>query len=130
MPDTLLNKRLLSLDMGELVAGAAMRGEFEERLKSVRDAVIQASGKVILFIDELHTVVGAGASAGGLDAPSLLKTALAQGTLQVIGADTLDEYRKHIEVDKALERRFHPVLVREPSIDDTIAILKGVAAAL
>ncbi len=127
VPDTLLNKRLLSLDMGELVAGAAMRGEFEERLKSVRDAVIQASGKVILFIDELHTVVGAGASAGGLDAPSLLKTALAQGTLQVIGADTLDEYRKYIEVDKALERRFHPVLVREPSIDDTIAILKGVA---
>jgi ATP-dependent Clp protease ATP-binding subunit ClpC len=127
VPDTLLNKRLLVLDMGELVAGAAMRGEFEERLKSVRDEVIQASGKVILFIDELHTVVGAGAAAGGLDAPSLLKTALAQGTLQVIGADTLDEYRKYIEADKALERRFHPVLVREPSIEDTIAILQGVA---
>ena len=127
VPDTLLNKRLLILDMGELVAGAAMRGEFEERLKSVRDAVIQASGKVILFIDELHTVVGAGASAGGLDAPSLLKTALAQGTLQVIGADSLDDYRKYIEIDKALERRFHPVLVREPSIEDTIAILQGVA---
>ena len=127
VPDTLLNKRLLSLDMGELVAGAAMRGEFEERLKSVRDEVIQASGKVILFIDELHTVVGAGASAGGLDAPSLLKTALAQGTLQVIGADSLDDYRKYIEADKALERRFHPVLVREPSIEDTIAILQGVA---
>lgn len=127
VPDTLLNKRLLALDMGELVAGAAMRGEFEERLKSVRDAVIQASGKVILFIDELHTVVGAGASAGGLDAPSLLKTALAQGTLQVIGADTLDEYRKYIETDKALERRFHPILVKEPSIEDTIAILRGIA---
>lgn len=127
VPDTQLNKRLLALDMGELVAGAAMRGEFEERLKSVRDAVIQASGKVILFIDELHSVVGAGASAGGLDAPSLLKTALAQGTLQVIGADTLDEYRKYIEADKALERRFHPILVREPNIDDTISILKGIA---
>ncbi|MFT6985826.1 MAG: ATP-dependent Clp protease ATP-binding subunit ClpC [Psychromonas sp.] len=126
VPETLLNKRVLSLDMGELVAGAAMRGEFEERLKSVRDAVIQASGKVILFIDELHSVVGAGASAGGLDAPSLLKTALAQGTLQVIGADTLDEYRKYIEADKALERRFHPILVREPNIEDTIAILKGI----
>ncbi|MCW8995258.1 MAG: ATP-dependent Clp protease ATP-binding subunit, partial [Psychromonas sp.] len=127
VPDTQLNKRLLALDMGELVAGAAMRGEFEERLKSVRDAVIQASGNVILFIDELHTVVGAGASAGGLDAPSLLKTALAQGTLQVIGADTLDEYRKYVEVDKALERRFHPILVREPSIEDTIRILQGIA---
>ncbi len=127
VPDTQLNKRLLALDMGELVAGAAMRGEFEERLKSVRDAVIQASGKVILFIDELHTVVGAGAGAGGLDAPSLLKTALAQGTLQVIGADSLDEYRKYIEVDKALERRFHPILVREPSIENTIAILQGIA---
>ncbi len=128
VPDTLLNKRLLALDMGELIAGASMRGEFEERLKSVRDAVIQERGQVILFIDELHTVVGAGAGAGGLDAPSLLKTALAQGTLQVIGADTLDEYRKHVEADKALERRFHPILVREPSVEDTITILKGIAA--
>jgi len=127
VPDTLINKRLLALDMGEIIAGAKMRGEFEERLKSVRDAVIQASGKVILFIDELHSVVGAGAGAGGLDAPSLLKTALAQGTLQVIGADTLDDYRKYVEADKALERRFHPVLVREPNIEDTIKILKGVA---
>ncbi|WP_019613865.1 ATP-dependent Clp protease ATP-binding subunit [Psychromonas ossibalaenae] len=127
VPDTQLNKRLLALDMGELVAGAAMRGEFEERLKSVRDAVIQAGGKVILFIDELHTVVGAGAGSGGLDAPSLLKAALAQGSLQVIGADTLDEYRKYVEVDKALERRFHPVLVREPSIENTVEILKGIA---
>lgn len=127
VPDTLLNKRILSLDMGEIVAGASMRGEFEERLKSVRDAVIQARGQVILFIDELHTVVGAGAGAGGIDAPSLLKAALAQGTLQVIGADTLDEYRRYVEADKALERRFHPILVREPSVDDTIRILQGLA---
>ena len=127
VPDTLLNKRILSLDMGEIVAGASMRGEFEERLKSVRDAVIQARGQVILFIDELHTVVGAGAGAGGIDAPSLLKAALAQGTLQVIGADTLDEYRKYVEADKALERRFHPVLVREPSVEETIRILEGIA---
>ncbi len=127
VPDTLLNKRLLSLDMGEIVAGAKMRGEFEERLKSVRDEVIKAKGRVILFIDELHTVVGAGAGAGGMDAPSLLKTALAQGTLQVIGADTLDEYHRFVESDKALERRFHPILVREPSVEDTIRILIGVA---
>ncbi len=127
VPDTLLNKRILSLDMGEIVAGAKMRGEFEERLKSVRDAVVRAKGQVILFIDELHTVVGAGAGAGGLDAPSLLKTALAQGSLQVIGADTLDEYRKYVEADKALERRFHPVLVREPGIEDAIRIMEGIA---
>jgi len=128
VPDTLLNKRLLSLDMGEIVAGASMRGEFEERLKSVRDAVIQAHGQVILFIDELHTVVGAGAGAGGIDAPSLLKAALAQGTLQVIGADTLDEYRKYVEVDKALERRFHPILVKEPNVEETVLILQGIAS--
>ncbi len=127
VPDTLLNKRLLLLDMGEIIAGAKMRGEFEERLKSVRDAVIEARGQVILFIDELHTVVGAGAGGGGIDAPSLLKTALAQGSLQVIGADTLDEYRRFVEADKALERRFHPVLVREPSIEESIAILQGIA---
>ncbi len=126
IPDTLLNKRLISLDMGEIIAGAKMRGEFEERLKSVRDAVIESEGQVILFIDELHTVVGAGAGAGGVDAPSLLKTALAQGTLQVIGADTLDEYHRFVEQDKALERRFHPILVREPSVADTIAILQGI----
>ncbi len=127
VPDTLLHKRLLSLDMGEVVAGAKMRGEFEERLKSVRDAVIEAKGKVILFIDELHAVVGAGAGAGGMDAPSMLKTALAQGTLQVIGADTLDEYHRFVETDKALERRFHPILVREPSAEETIRILEGIA---
>lgn len=127
VPDTLLNKRLLSLEMGEIIAGAKMRGEFEERLKSVRDAVIKAKGKVILFIDELHTVAGVGAGAGGLDAPSMLKTALAQGSLQVIGADTLDEYRKYVEADKALERRFHPILVREPSVEETIRIMQGIA---
>jgi ATP-dependent Clp protease ATP-binding subunit ClpC len=127
VPDTLLNKRVLALEMGEIVAGAKMRGEFEERLKGVRDAVIKAKGKVILFIDELHTVVGAGAGGGGLDAPSLLKPALAQGSLQVIGADTLDEYRRYIEADKALERRFHPILVREPSIEDSLRIMKGIA---
>ena len=127
VPDTLLHKRLLALDMGEIVAGAKMRGEFEERLKAVRDAVVDAKGAVILFLDELHTLVGAGAGAGGMDAPSLLKTALAQGTLQVIGADTLDEYHRFVENDKALERRFHPILVREPSAGDTIRILGGLA---
>ncbi len=125
VPDTLLNKRLLALDMGDLIAGAKMRGEFEERLKSVRDAVIAAKGSVILFIDELHTVVGAGGGAGS--APSLLKTALAQGSLQVIGADTLDEYHRFVESDKALERRFHPILVREPSATETLQILQGLA---
>ncbi len=127
VPETLLNKRVLALEMGEIVAGAKMRGEFEERLKSVRDAVIEARGQIILFIDELHTVVGAGAGAGGLDAPSLLKPALARGTLQVIGADTLDEYRQHVEADKALERRFQPILVREPSVDESIQMLRGLA---
>lgn len=126
VPDTLLNKRLLSLDMAGIVAGANMRGEFEERLKSVRDAVIKAKGQVILFIDEMHSVVGAGAGTGGLDAPTMLKTALAQGSLQVIGADTLQEYRTYVEADKALERRFHPILVREPSVEQTIAILEGI----
>ncbi|MFC1747747.1 ATP-dependent Clp protease ATP-binding subunit [Pseudomonadota bacterium] len=127
VPDTLLNKRILSLEMGELIAGAKMRGEFEERLKSVRDAVINAHGKVILFLDELHTVVGAGAGAGGIDAPSLIKPALAQGSLQVIGADTIDEYHAYVETDKALERRFHPILVREPSVEDSIQIMQGIA---
>lgn len=127
VPDTLLNKRVLVLEMGEIVAGAKMRGEFEERLKSVRDAAIKAKGKVILFIDELHTVVGAGAGGGGLDAPSLLKPALAQGSLQVIGADTLDEYRRFVEADKALERRFHPILVREPGIEESLRIMEGIA---
>jgi ATP-dependent Clp protease ATP-binding subunit ClpC len=126
VPDTLLNKRILLLDISEIVAGAKMRGEFEERLKGVRDAVIKAEGQVILFIDELHTVVGAGAGGGGLDATSMLKTALAQGSLQVIGADTLDEYHRFVEADKALERRFHPILVREPGVEETVRILQGI----
>lgn len=128
VPDTLLNKRILSLDMSEIVAGAKMRGEFEERLKGVRDAVIKAKGQIILFIDELHTVVGTGVGGGGLDATSMLKTALAQGSLQVIGADTLDEYHRFVEADKALERRFHPILVREPSVEETIRILEGISS--
>jgi ATP-dependent Clp protease ATP-binding subunit ClpC len=127
VPDTLLNKRILALQMGELIAGAKMRGEFEERLKSVRDAVINAKGKIILFLDELHSVVGLGAGAGGVDAPSLMKPALAQGELQVIGADTIDEYHRYVEPDKALERRFHPILVREPSVDASIRIMQGIA---
>jgi ATP-dependent Clp protease ATP-binding subunit ClpC len=127
VPDTLLDKRLLSLDMGEIMAGAKMRGELEERVKSVRDKVIEAKGQIILFIDELHTIIGAGAGSGGIDTPSMLKAALAQGTLQVIGADTLDEYHRFVETDKALERRFHPILVREPSVEDTIRILEGIA---
>lgn len=127
VPDTLRDKKLLSLDMAEIIAGANMRGEFEARLKGVRDAVIEAKGQIILFIDELHTVVGAGAGAGGLDAPALLKSALASGKLQVIAADTLTEYHQYVESDKALERRFQPVLVEEPSIGDTIAILRGLA---
>ena len=128
VPDTLLNKRILLLDISEIVAGAKMRGEFEERLKGVRDAVIKAEGQVILFIDELHTVVGAGAGGGGggLDATSMLKTALAQGSLQVIGADTLDEYHRFVEADKALERRFHPILVREPSVEETVRVLQSI----
>ncbi len=127
VPDWLLDRQVLALDMGEIVAGAKMRGEFEERLKSVRDAVIDAKGRAILFIDELPTVVAAGAGGGGLDAPSMLKPALARGSLQVIGADTLDEYREHVEADKALERRFQPILVREPAVDETVAILEGLA---
>ncbi|MCW8964259.1 MAG: ATP-dependent Clp protease ATP-binding subunit, partial [Gammaproteobacteria bacterium] len=128
VPDTLLNKRILSLEMGELIAGASMRGEFEDRLKAVRDAVINAHGQVILFLDELHTVVGLGSGAGGIDAPSLMKPALAQGDLQVIGADTIDEYHRHVETDKALERRFHPIMVREPSVTDSISIMQGIAS--
>jgi ATP-dependent Clp protease ATP-binding subunit ClpC len=127
VPDTLLNKRILSLEMGELIAGANMRGEFEERLKSVRDAVINARGQVILFLDELHSVVGLGSGAGGVDAPSLMKPALARGDLQVIGADTTDEYHRVVETDKALERRFHPIMVHEPSLDESMRIMQGIA---
>ncbi len=125
VPETLKNRTLLSLDLGALVAGAKFRGEFEERLKGVMDEVKKAAGHIILFIDELHTVVGAGAAEGAMDASNMLKPALARGELQCIGATTLDEYRKNIEKDAALERRFQTIFVGEPSVEDTISILKG-----
>jgi ATP-dependent Clp protease ATP-binding subunit ClpB len=123
--ETLKNRRLVSLDMGSLIAGAKYRGEFEDRLKAVLKEVEAAQGEVILFIDELHTLVGAGAAEGSMDASNMLKPALARGTLRCVGATTLNEYRKYIEKDAALERRFQPVLVKEPSVEDTIAILRG-----
>jgi len=123
--ETLKNRRLVALDMGALIAGAKYRGEFEDRLKAVLKEVENAKGDVILFIDELHTLVGAGASEGAMDASNMLKPALARGTLRCVGATTLNEYRKYIEKDAALERRFQPVMVREPSVEDTISILRG-----
>jgi len=123
--ESLKNRRLVALDMGALIAGAKYRGEFEDRLKAVLKEVERAEGQVILFIDELHTLVGAGASEGSLDASNMLKPALAKGTLRCIGATTLNEYRKYIEKDAALERRFQPVMVLEPTVDDTISILRG-----
>ena len=125
VPDNLQDKRILALDMGALVAGSKFRGEFEERLKAVMDEVKQSEGEVILFIDELHTVMGAGGAEGAIDASNLMKPALARGELHAIGATTLDEYRKHVEKDPAMERRFAPVYVEEPTVEDTIAILKG-----
>ncbi len=125
VPDSLKNKRIIALDMGALVAGSKFRGEFEERLKAVMDEVRQAQGEIILFIDEIHTVVGAGAAEGAIDASNMLKPALARGELQCIGATTLDEYREHIEKDKALERRLQPVFLSEPSIEATVEMLRG-----
>ena len=125
VPDGLKDRKLLSLDMGSLIAGAKYRGDFEERLKGVLDEVKQANGQIILFIDEMHTLVGAGKGEGAMDASNLLKPALARGELHAIGATTLDEYRKHVEKDAALERRFQPVFVGEPTVPDTISILRG-----
>jgi ATP-dependent Clp protease ATP-binding subunit ClpB len=125
VPEGLKDKRVVALDMGALIAGAKYRGEFEERLKAVLKEIIDSQGMVVLFIDELHTVVGAGAAEGAMDASNMLKPMLARGELHAIGATTLDEYRKHIEKDAALERRFQPVLVEEPTVEDTISILRG-----
>ncbi len=126
VPESLQNKRLLSLDMGALIAGAKYRGEFEERLKAVLNEVTSAAGEIILFIDEMHTLVGAGKGDGAMDAANLIKPALARGELHCIGATTLDEYRKHVEKDAALARRFQPLMVEEPTVEDTISILRGI----
>jgi len=126
VPDSLKGKRLISMDLGGMIAGAKYRGEFEDRLKAFLKEVTDSQGEIILFIDELHTIVGAGASEGAVDASNLLKPQLARGELHTIGATTLDEYRKHIEKDAALERRFQPVMIGEPSVEDTIAILRGI----
>ena len=125
VPDTLANKRVLLLEMSEVVSGSRFRGEFEERLKTIKEEVLAAHGSVILFIDELHTVVGAGNVEGGLDASNMLKSALARGQLRCIGATTLEDYKKHIEKDKALERRFQSIMIKEPSVQETVRILKG-----
>ena len=126
VPESLHNKRLLALDMGALIAGAKYRGEFEERLKAILSEVTAAAGEIVLFIDEMHTLVGAGKSEGAMDASNLLKPALARGELHCVGATTLDEYRKHVEKDAALARRFQPVMVSEPTVEDTVSILRGI----
>ena len=128
VPESLRDRQLLQLDLAALVAGAKFRGEFEERLKAVLEEVSAAEGKITLFIDEIHTLIGAGAAEGAQDAANMLKPALARGELRCIGATTLDEYRKHVEKDKALERRFQPVVIEEPSVDDTVAILRGISS--
>ena len=125
VPEGLKDKQIFSLDMGALVAGAKYRGEFEERLKAVLEEVRKSDGKIILFVDELHLIVGAGKTDGAMDAGNMLKPMLARGELHCIGATTLDEYRQYIEKDKALERRFQPVMVDEPTVEDTISILRG-----
>ena len=125
VPESLKNKRLIAMDLGAMIAGAKFRGEFEDRLKAFIKEITESQGEIVLFIDELHTIVGAGAAEGAVDAGNLLKPALARGELRTIGATTLDEYRKHIEKDAALERRFQPVMVNEPSVVDTVAILRG-----
>src|SRR6202044_3595025 len=125
VPEILKNKRVVGLDLGAMLAGAKYRGEFEDRLKAVLKEIEDSNGQIILFIDELHTLVGAGASEGAIDASNMLKPALARGELRAVGATTLNEYRKYIEKDPALERRFQPVLVSEPTVEDTISILRG-----
>ncbi len=124
VPDNLLNRRVIALDLGSLVAGTKYRGQFEERLKVVMKEISQA-GNIILFIDELHTLVGAGAAEGSIDAANMLKPALSRGEIQCIGATTLDEYRKHIEKDGALKRRFQPIYVQPPSVEETVQIIQG-----
>ena len=126
VPEALKGKRLLALDLGAMVAGAKYRGEFEERLKAVLKEIEGAKGQIILFIDEMHTLVGAGRADGAMDASNLIKPELARGALHCVGATTLDEYRKHVEKDAALARRFQPVFVGEPSVEDTICILRGI----
>ncbi len=125
VPEILMGKRVVSLDLGGMVAGSRFRGEFEERLKAAIEEIQRSEGEIILFIDELHQVVGAGAASGALDASNMMKPALARGELNCIGATTLDEYRQYIEKDSALDRRFAPVFVEEPSVEETIEMLRG-----